>query len=160
VSGATAAARKAVIAYTDGACRGNPGPGGWGALLRWNDVVKELCGGESQTTNNRMELSAAIAALEALREPCAVTLYTDSVYVMQGLTQWLPAWKARGWRTADRKPVKNQDLWQRLDAAAARHRVDWRWVKGHSGDPGNEAADRLANRGLDEHLRQRAGNPA
>lgn len=160
MSDTPAAARKAVIAYTDGACRGNPGPGGWGALLRWNDQVKELCGGESRTTNNRMELTAAIAALEALRQPCAVTLHTDSVYVMQGLTQWLPGWKARGWRTAERKPVKNQDLWQRLDAAAARHAVDWRWVKGHSGDAGNEAADRLANRGLDEHLLRQAGSAA
>lgn len=151
---------KSVVAYTDGACRGNPGPGGWGALLRWNGHVKELCGGEAHTTNNRMELTAAIAALEALRQRCAVTLHTDSVYVMQGLTQWLPGWKAKGWRTADRKPVKNQDLWQRLDVAAARHAVDWRWVKGHSGDAGNEAADRLANRGLDEHLGRHAGSTA
>ena len=143
---------KQIVAYTDGACRGNPGPGGWGALLQWNDHRRELKGGEALTTNNRMELSAAIAALEALREPCAVTVYTDSVYVKQGISEWLPGWKRRGWRTADRKPVKNQDLWERLDAAAAPHRVDWRWVKGHSGDPGNEAADRLANLAIDAML--------
>ncbi len=141
-----------MIIYTDGACRGNPGPGGWGALLRWNGHEKALCGGETPTTNNRMELMAAIMALESLREPCQATLYTDSIYVKQGLNEWLPNWKARGWRTADRKPVKNQDLWQRLDAAAARHQIDWRWVKGHAGDPGNEAADRLANQGLETHL--------
>lgn len=144
---------KHVVIYTDGACRGNPGPGGWGAVLQCNGRDKALCGGASPTTNNRMELTAAIMALEALREHCRVTLYTDSTYVKQGLTVWLADWRARGWRTADRKPVKNQDLWQRLDAAAARHEVDWRWVKGHAGDPGNEAADRLANQGLDEHLR-------
>jgi ribonuclease HI len=144
---------KNIIIYTDGACRGNPGPGGWGALLRWNGHEKQLCGGETLTTNNRMELMAAISALESLKEPCAVTLYTDSVYVKQGLNEWLPGWKARGWRTADKKPVKNQDLWQRLDTAAARHQVDWRWVKGHAGDPGNEAADRLANEGLEAHQR-------
>jgi ribonuclease HI len=143
---------KPVVIYTDGACRGNPGPGGWGALLSWNGRHKELCGGESPTTNNRMELTAAIRALESLREACAVTLHTDSTYVMQGLTSWLPAWKARGWKTADRKPVKNQDLWQQLDAACQRHTIDWRWVKGHAGDAGNEAADRLANKGLDQHL--------
>ncbi|GAC1621744.1 MAG: ribonuclease HI [Nevskia sp.] len=143
---------KEVIVYTDGACRGNPGPGGWGALLRAGSHEKALCGGEAPTTNNRMELTGAIMALEALREPCAVRLHTDSKYVMQGLTEWLPGWKKRGWKTADKKPVKNQDLWLRLDAAAARHAVDWRWVKGHAGDPGNEAADRLANRGLEEHL--------
>lgn len=139
---------KTVIIYTDGACKGNPGPGGWGALLRWNGHEKKLCGGETLTTNNRMELMAAIMALESLREPCEATLYTDSVYVKQGLNAWLPNWKARGWRTADKKPVKNQDLWQRLDTAAARHQVDWRWVKGHAGDPGNERADALANKGV------------
>jgi ribonuclease HI len=144
------ASLKHVIIHTDGACKGNPGPGGWGALLQFGDKWRALKGGERQTTNNRMELTAAIRALEALREPCQVTLYTDSSYVMQGLTQWLPGWKARGWRTADRKPVKNQDLWQALDAAAARHRIDWRWIKGHSGDAGNEAADRLANEGCAE----------
>lgn len=141
---------KHVIIHTDGACKGNPGPGGWGAQLQFNGRVRTLKGGERQTTNNRMELTAAIRALEALTEPCQVTLHTDSSYVMQGLTQWLPAWKARGWRTADKKPVKNQDLWQALDAAAARHQIDWRWVRGHSGDPGNEAADRLANEGCAE----------
>ncbi|MDR3416202.1 MAG: ribonuclease HI [Nevskia sp.] len=143
---------KTVVIYTDGACRGNPGPGGWGALLRWNGHERELSGGENPTTNNRMELTAAIMALDALRQPCQVALYTDSVYVKQGLTEWLSAWKARGWRTADKKPVKNQDLWQRLDAAASRHTVDWHWVKGHAGDPGNEAADRLANQGLEAHM--------
>ena len=152
MSATTAAAARSVVAYTDGACRGNPGPGGWGALLRWNGHEKALCGGESATTNNRMELTAAIAALEALNKPCEVMLHTDSTYVMQGLTKWLPGWKAKGWRTADRKPVKNQDLWQRLDAAAARHQVQWRWVRGHAGNEGNEAADRLANQGLDQHL--------
>jgi ribonuclease HI len=148
---------KKIIIYTDGACKGNPGPGGWGALLSWNGHEKSLCGGESLTTNNRMELMAAIMALESLREPCEAALYTDSVYVKQGLNEWLPNWKARGWRTADKKPVKNQDLWQRLDQAAARHRIDWHWVKGHAGDPGNEAADRLANQGLEAHRR---ANPA
>ncbi|WP_295686953.1 ribonuclease HI [uncultured Nevskia sp.] len=140
---------KAVIAYTDGACRGNPGPGGWGVSLQYGEHLKELCGGEAPTTNNRMELMAAISALESLREACTVTLHTDSKYVLQGLTEWLPSWKKRGWKTADKKPVKNQDLWQRLDVAAARHQIDWRWVKGHSGDPGNENADRLANKGLE-----------
>ena len=144
---------KTVTIYTDGACRGNPGPGGWGALLSWNGHDKPLSGGETLTTNNRMEMMAAISALESLKEPCAVTLYTDSVYVKQGLNEWLPGWKARGWRTADKKPVKNQDLWQRLDAAAQRHQVEWHWVKGHAGNPGNEAADRLANEGLEANLR-------
>ncbi|WP_293000210.1 ribonuclease HI [Nevskia sp.] len=143
---------KEVIAYTDGACRGNPGPGGWGVSLKYGNHIKELCGGEAPTTNNRMELMAAISALESLREACAVKLHTDSKYVLQGLTEWLPGWKKRGWKTADKKPVKNQDLWQRLDAAAARHTIDWCWVKGHSGDPGNERADRLANEGLEKHL--------
>ena len=146
---------KAVTIYTDGACRGNPGPGGWGAILRHNGHEKRLHGGETQTTNNRMELMAAISALEALRETCSVTLYTDSNYLKQGLTEWLPQWRARGWRTADKKPVKNQDLWQRLEAAAAPHKIEWRWVKGHSGDPGNEAADALANEGLEEHMNGR-----
>lgn len=139
---------KQVVIYTDGACKGNPGPGGWGALLEYNGRQKPLKGGEALTTNNRMELTAAIMALEALREPCQIRLYTDSVYVRSGLLEWLPGWKARGWKTADKKPVKNQDLWQRLDAAAARHEVEWHWVKGHAGDPGNEAADRLANEGI------------
>ncbi|HET8880685.1 MAG TPA: ribonuclease HI [Solimonas sp.] len=139
---------KTITIHTDGACKGNPGPGGWGAVLQYGATSRTLKGGELATTNNRMELKAAIEALNALKEPCDVTLFTDSVYVMQGLTQWLPNWKARGWRTADRKPVKNQDLWQALDAAAQRHRIDWRWVKGHNGDPGNEQADRLANEGV------------
>jgi ribonuclease HI len=141
---------KPVVIYTDGACRGNPGPGGWGAVLRYNGHERRLHGGEVPTTNNRMELMAAIQALETLREPCAIELYTDSNYVRQGLTEWLPQWRRRGWKTADKKPVKNQDLWQRLDLAAARHRIEWHWVKGHSGDPGNELADSLANKGVDE----------
>jgi ribonuclease HI len=138
-----------VHAYTDGACRGNPGPGGWGVLLRSGDTQKELFGGEGQTTNNRMELTAAIVALESLRRPCRVQLFTDSQYVLKGITEWLPGWKARGWKTAERKPVKNVDLWQRLDQARAPHAVEWVWVRGHNGDPGNEAADALANRGVD-----------
>jgi len=151
---------KQIVIHTDGACRGNPGPGGWGALLEYNGTRKDLKGGEALTTNNRMELMAAISALEALREPCAVQLYTDSVYVRSGLLEWLPGWKKRGWKTADKKPVKNQDLWQRLDAAASRHQVEWHWVKGHAGHPGNEAADRLANEGIDELLAQRRGAAA
>ncbi len=136
--------------YTDGACRGNPGPGGWGALLRAGGRERELFGGENPTTNNRMELTAAIRALEALKRPCVVALYTDSQYVRQGITEWLPNWIARGWKTADRKPVKNQDLWQQLAEQAARHRVEWHWVRGHTGHPENERADALANRGIDE----------
>mgnify|MGYP000636885524 CR=1 FL=1 len=139
---------KTVVIHTDGACKGNPGPGGWGVQLRYGEHQRTLSGGEAATTNNRMELMAAIQALESLREPCTVELHTDSTYVMKGITEWLPGWKARGWRTAGKQAVKNQDLWQRLDAARLRHRVDWRWVKGHAGDPGNEAADRLANEGL------------
>jgi ribonuclease HI len=130
--------------FTDGACRGNPGPGGWGAILRYGEVEKELSGGEKQTTNNRMELMAAITGLEALKRPCRVRVYTDSQYVRGGITQWLPGWKARNWRTADKKPVKNVDLWQRLDAAALPHRIEWIWVKGHAGHPENERADALA----------------
>ena len=141
---------KKITIYTDGACKGNPGPGGWGALLSYNGSSKTLKGGELATTNNRMELMAAISALESLREPCAVMLHTDSKYVMSGLTEWLPNWKARGWRTADKKTVKNQDLWQRLDAAVQRHQIEWRWVKGHAGDSGNEAADRLANEAVEQ----------
>jgi ribonuclease HI len=143
---------KAVVVYTDGACRGNPGPGGWGAVLRYNGHERLLHGGETPTTNNRMELMAAIQALETLREPCAIKLHTDSNYVRQGITEWLPQWHRRGWKTADKKPVKNQDLWQRLDQAAARHTIEWHWVKGHSGDEGNDLADRLANKGVDEVL--------
>ncbi|WP_288118966.1 ribonuclease HI [Thiomonas sp.] len=141
-----------VHAYTDGACKGNPGPGGWGVLLQAGSSRKELFGGETQTTNNRMELTAAIMALEALRKPCDVQLFTDSQYVLKGMTEWLPGWKARGWKTADRKPVKNVDLWMRLEKALARHKVTWVWVRGHNGDPGNEAADALANRGVDSVL--------
>jgi ribonuclease HI len=143
---------KAVEAFTDGACRGNPGPGGWGVLLRSGTHVKELSGGEPTTTNNRMELKAAIEALAALKESCRVALYTDSVYVRSGITEWLPAWRARGWLTAARKPVKNQDLWQALAAQAERHEVSWHWVKGHAGHPENERADALANIGLDATL--------
>jgi ribonuclease HI len=138
----------AVDIYTDGACSGNPGPGGWGAVLRWRGRTRDLSGFEPATTNNRMELLAAISALEALKRPMAVRLFTDSDYLRQGITTWLPAWKKRGWRTAGRKPVKNQDLWQRLEQALARHRVEWRWVRGHSGDPDNERADQLARTAL------------
>ena len=143
---------KVVEAFTDGACRGNPGPGGWGVVLRAGGRVKELSGGEPMTTNNRMELKAAIEALSALKEPCRVALYTDSTYVRSGITEWLPVWRARGWRTADKKPVKNQDLWQALAEITARHEVAWHWVKGHSGHPENERADELANIGLDAIL--------
>ena len=130
--------------FTDGACRGNPGPGGWGTILRYGEVEKELSGGDPQTTNNRMELMAAIAGLEALKRPCRVKLYTDSQYVLGGITQWVAGWKARNWRTADKKPVKNVDLWQRLEAATLLHRIEWVWVKGHAGHPENERADALA----------------
>ena len=149
---------KNVIIYTDGACRGNPGPGGWGAILLYGDKEKELFGGEPETTNNRMELMAAIVALETLNAPCQVVLTTDSKYVMDGITQWMANWKKRGWKTASKQPVKNVDLWQRLDAAVQRHEIDCQWVKGHSGHPGNERADALANRGIDEMKQQgRAG---
>lgn len=137
-------ARKQVDVHTDGACLGNPGPGGWAALLRWRGIERELSGGEPLTTNNRMELMAAIMALEALKEPCEVILTTDSQYVRQGITEWLPGWLRRVWKTASGDPVKNRDLWERLHAAAARHVVDWRWVKGHAGDPDNERVDALA----------------
>jgi ribonuclease HI len=139
-----------VTIYTDGACRGNPGPGGWGAVLTSRGAERELWGGEAHTTNNRMELMAAIAALETLTRPCRVALFTDSQYLRNGIREWLTAWKARDWRTADRKPVKNRDLWERLEAAVARHQVEWHWVRGHAGDDGNEHADRLANRAIDE----------
>ncbi len=143
---------KRVEAFTDGACRGNPGPGGWGALLRYGETERELSGGEAETTNNRMELTAAIRALEALSQRCTVDLYTDSVYVRSGITEWLPNWVARGWRTASRKPVKNQDLWRRLADVVAEHDVHWHWVKGHAGHPENERADALANQGLEDAL--------
>ncbi len=134
--------------YTDGACSGNPGPGGWGALLRYDGVEKELSGGAAETTNNRMEMMAAIAALEALTRPAQVRLYTDSTYLKDGITKWIHAWKARGWKTASKKPVKNQDLWQRLEAAIEPHQVKWFWVKGHAGHPENERADELAREAI------------
>jgi len=137
-----------VTVYTDGACKGNPGPGGWGALLIYNGNERELKGGEELTTNNRMELMAAIMALETLKRPCAVDLFTDSQYVRQGITSWMQGWKARGWKTADRKPVKNEDLWRRLDEARNRHDVSWHWVKGHADDPLNHRVDALANEGI------------
>ncbi len=139
-----------VLAYTDGACRGNPGPGGWGVVLRYRQHERELFGGELQTTNNRMELMAAIKALEALQKPCAVRICTDSQYLLKGITEWLPNWIRRNWTTAARTPVKNEDLWRQLMRAQQPHRVEWEWVKGHSGHPENERADRLANRGIDE----------
>ena len=148
-----------VVIYTDGACKGNPGPGGWGALLRSADgSEKELFGGELGTTNNRMEMMAVIEALSALKRPCHVTLHVDSQYVLKGMTEWLAGWKAKGWKTAAKQPVKNVDLWQRMDAlvSGAGHRIDWQWVKGHAGDPGNERADALANCGVDSALRARA----
>lgn len=144
-----------VVIYTDGACKGNPGPGGWGVLLRSSDgSEKELFGGELTTTNNRMEMTAVIEALTALKRPCTVTLHLDSQYVLKGITEWLVGWKAKGWKTAAKQPVKNVDLWQKLDAlvAGGGHTIDWRWVKGHAGDPGNERADALANRGVEQAL--------
>jgi ribonuclease HI len=142
-----------VVIYADGACRGNPGPGGWGVWLKSGNHEKELFGGETLTTNNRMELTAVIEALSVLKQRCVVTVYTDSQYVRQGITSWIHNWKARGWRTADKQPVKNVELWQRLDTLNAGHDVTWKWVKGHSGDPGNERADALANRGVDSVTR-------
>jgi len=146
-----------VTIYTDGACKGNPGPGGWGVLMRSADgTEKEMFGGERETTNNRMEMMAVIQALTALKRPCAVTLHIDSQYVLKGMTEWLSGWKAKGWKTAAKQPVKNVDLWQRLDELVAHqgHRIDWRWVKGHAGDPGNERADALANCGVEQALRR------
>lgn len=142
--------KKIIQIYTDGACRGNPGAGGWGAVLRYNEHEKRLYGGEPHTTNNRMELTAAIQALEILKKPCHVILTTDSNYVKNGITHWIENWKKRGWKTSDKKPVKNKELWQRLDQAASHHHIDWRWIKGHAGHEGNELADMLANRGIDE----------
>lgn len=142
--------------YSDGACRGNPGPGGWGALLRKDGHEKRLCGAELDTTNNRMELMGAIEGLRALKRPCTVTLWTDSEYVKKGMTEWLAGWKAKGWRTAARTPVKNADLWQMLELEAGRHQVDWRWIKGHAGHEGNEIADQLANQAIDEMMESRA----
>ncbi len=139
-----------VIIYTDGACKGNPGPGGWGVYMQYNEHIKEMSGGEQETTNNRMELMAAIMALEALKKPTAVALYTDSKYVLQGITEWMDNWKKKGWKTAAKKPVKNENLWRRLDLAITKHEINWIWVKGHSGDEGNEKADMLANRGVPE----------
>lgn len=136
--------------WTDGACKGNPGPGGWGALLKMGAVEKTLHGGEPLTTNNRMEMLAVIEALGALKRPCKVLLHVDSQYVMKGMTEWIHGWKQRGWRTAEKKPVKNADLWQRMDEEVAKHSITWKWVKGHAGDPGNERADLLANRGVEE----------
>jgi ribonuclease HI len=144
---------KSVIIYTDGACKGNPGPGGWGAILRHGEHIKEIYGFEPLTTNNRMELLAVISSLEALKEPCRIELYSDSQYVLKGIKEWIHNWKARGWKTADKKPVKNDDLWRRLDAAQSRHTIDWHWVKGHAGDEMNERADALANQGISEATR-------
>ncbi|CBS86620.1 ribonuclease HI [Azospirillum lipoferum] len=144
----TESARKTVDIFTDGACSGNPGPGGWGAILRYGEVEKELYGGEPATTNNRMELMAAIMALEALKKPVTVRLFTDSEYVKNGITKWIHGWKAKGWMTADRKPVKNVDLWQRLEEAKRQHQIEFHWVRGHAGHPENERADELARRGV------------
>ncbi len=141
-------ARKSVEIYTDGACSGNPGPGGWGAVMRWRGLEKELSGGEAETTNNRMELMAAIRTLESLQRAVAVDLYTDSTYVRDGITKWLAGWKTRGWKTAGKKPVKNQDLWQRLEHATQGHDIRWHWVRGHSGHPENERADELARKAI------------
>lgn len=141
---------KTVIIYTDGACRGNPGPGGWGVLIEYGESRKQLYGGDISTTNNKMELTAAIMALKEIKEPCEIILYTDSKYVLQGIEEWIHNWKKRGWRGANKKPVKNIDLWKELDELRDEHNIKWNWVKGHSGDPGNETADMLANRGIDE----------
>jgi ribonuclease HI len=141
---------KHVVIYTDGACKGNPGPGGWGAWITFGEHEKRLCGGENDTTNNRMELSGAIEGLKALTEACKVTLYTDSSYVQKGITQWLAGWKKKGWKTASKQPVKNKDLWQALDDECQRHDIEWKWVKGHAGIKGNEIADELANLGIEK----------
>ena len=143
---------KEVIIYTDGACRGNPGPGGWGALIKFDAAEKEIFGGQNNTTNNQMELSAAIEGLSILKEPCNVELFTDSKYVMDGITQWIQNWKKNNWKTSAKKEVKNKELWQQLDRLMSYHQVQWHWVKGHSGDPGNETADLLANKGIDSIL--------
>jgi ribonuclease HI len=140
--------QKLIEIFTDGACKGNPGPGGWGVLMRYGSIEKELCGGESDTTNNRMEMLAVISGLEALKKASKVRVVLDSQYVQKGMNEWIHGWKARGWKTAAKQPVKNVDLWQRLDAAVARHEVQWQWVKGHAGHEGNERADQLANRGI------------
>jgi ribonuclease HI len=145
-----------VVIYTDGACKGNPGPGGWGVVLRSADKEKHLHGGELMTTNNRMEMTAVIEALKALKMACHVSLYTDSKYVMQGVTEWMGGWKARGWKTAGKDPVKNVDLWQEIDELLGKHQIDWHWVKGHAGHPGNELADALANKGVEEILKKTA----
>jgi ribonuclease HI len=145
-----------VTIYTDGACKGNPGPGGWGVVLKSGDKEKHLHGGETLTTNNRMEMTAVIQALKALKMPCHVSLYTDSKYVMQGVTEWLSGWKARGWKTAGKDPVKNVDLWQEIDSLLGTHEITWHWVKGHAGHPGNELADALANKGVEEHMKNQA----
>ena len=148
---------EAVEIWTDGACKGTPGPGGWGVLLKMGAIEKTLHGGEPLTTNNRMEMLAVIEALGALKRPCKVLLHVDSQYVMKGMTEWIHSWKQRGWRTADKKPVKNADLWQRMDDEVAKHTITWKWVKGHAGDPGNERADLLANRGVDEARAKMSG---
>ena len=151
MSKSTSAAERVLI-YSDGSCKGNPGPGGWGAVIRTPGGERELCGNERQTTNNRMELTAVIRALETLDQPSVVEVHTDSQYVQKGISEWLHAWKRRGWRTADKQPVKNQDLWQELDRLAAAHSISWHWVKGHAGHPENERADALANRGVEKLL--------
>lgn len=157
-SEATDAVRDVVVVHTDGACSGNPGPGGWGALLEWGGRVKEISGGEADTTNNRMEMTAAIMALETLKRPCDVEIWTDSAYLKGGITGWIHGWKKNGWKTADKKPVKNADLWQRLETAIGRHRVSWHWVKGHAGHPENERADALAREGMAPYRRGGGGS--